>query len=305
MIADGKGPESLYTQTNAPTFLLTSERSGWREAFFAEVQGAPHNVTDHGHTRFCLQLYHQPGLHRPLKKNAAWTTRGVGCRVNLPGDEQRCETRSRTRNQFLFIEIQRVEAIIDRPLRSGCLERFRGAITPSPMVSSMMAALSHDLEQGHPAGSVVGDSLIATLLTWLDGVATPAPAPGSADVRASGPLAHRDLARLIEYVDGALDGSLSLDDMAGLVGLSLRHFRRALNAATGQSPHQFVLSRRIERARGMIATNRFCLADVAAATGFADQSHMTRVFRQAMGVTPSAYRIQQVGQPCLVGATKG
>jgi AraC-like DNA-binding protein len=301
MIADGQGPESLYTQTNTPTFLLTSERSGWREAFFAEVQGSPHNVTDHGHTRFCLQLYHQPGQQRPLKKNAAWTTRGVGCRVNLPGDEQRCETRSRTRNQFLFIEIQRVETIIDRPLRSGCLDRFRGAITPSPMVNSIMAALSHDIEQRHPAGNMVGDSLIVALLTWLDGVETTAPT----DVRASGPLAHRDLVRLIEYVDGALDGSLSLDDMAGLVGLSLRHFRRALNAATGQSPHQFVLSRRIERARGMIATNRFCLADVAAAAGFADQSHMTRVFRQATGVTPSAYRIQQVGQPCLVGATKG
>lgn len=292
MIAPGQGPESLYTQKNAPTFLLTSKGSGWRESFFAEVQGNPHNVTDHGHTRFCLQLYHQPGQHRPLKKNAAWTTREAGCRVNLPGDEQRCETRTGTRNQFLFVETQRVETIIDQPLRTGCFDRFRGTITLLPMINSLMAALAHDLAQGSPAGDVTGESLIATLLTWLDAAAT----HGQSDIRASGPLAPRDLTRLIAYVDETLDGSLSLDDMARLVGLSLRHFRRALNATTGQSPHQFVLSRRIERACGMIASNRLCLAEIAVAAGFADQSHMTRVFRQTMGVTPSAYRIQQVGQ---------
>lgn len=59
--------------------------------------------------------------------------------------------------------------------------------------------------------------------------------------------------------------------------------------ATGQSPHRFVIGRRIERAKELIAGRGVPLAQVAAAVGFADQSHFTRHFRRIVGVTPGRF----------------
>ncbi|RYG53855.1 AraC family transcriptional regulator, partial [bacterium] len=60
----------------------------------------------------------------------------------------------------------------------------------------------------------------------------------------------------------------------------------------GQTPHQFVMSLRVDRARELLVAGRHTPTDVAAMTGFADQSHLTRHLRRQLGVTPGALRKQ-------------
>ena len=105
-------------------------------------------------------------------------------------------------------------------------------------------------------------------------------------------LAPWQLKRVTEFINANLAETLQLCDLAALSGLSPSHFGRAFKGSTGLPPHRWHLIQRIERARTMLADADASLADVACATGFADQSHFTRVFSRTIGMSPGAWRRQ-------------
>lgn len=108
--------------------------------------------------------------------------------------------------------------------------------------------------------------------------------------RQDGRLAPRELARLREYIDGHLAAPLSLEDLARAVGLGPWSLNRQLRATVGCSAYRFVVERRVQRARDLVLAGRLPLKDIAAATGFSDQAHMTRTMRARLGVTPGQLR---------------
>jgi len=93
-----------------------------------------------------------------------------------------------------------------------------------------------------------------------------------------------------EYVDAHLSGDLGLEQLALTAGMSLHHFARAFKASAGVPPHRFVLQRRIGLACDLLTCTDDPIADIAIATGFSDQSHLTRHFRQSLAVSPGEYR---------------
>lgn len=93
-------------------------------------------------------------------------------------------------------------------------------------------------------------------------------------------------------IDAHLDGGITLQDLAAACGLSAPHLAHAFKASVGVSPHRWLLLRRVERAKALLRLNRGTLADIASDCGFADQSHLTRVFRRATGLAPGAWRQQ-------------
>ncbi|MDR3440466.1 AraC family transcriptional regulator [Telmatospirillum sp.] len=287
MLDPQKGFDRLYNVKTPPTFLNTSDMIGWKGTFFAKVVGSQYNIAQHNHENFCLQLFSLPREQRLLKHSARWQVREAGTQIFLPGDESRHENRGTpSRNQFLLVEPERVEEIIGRPLTPDLFAAFRGHPVQSAMVSNLMTALAQDLDCGCPAGRLVGETLVVALLLWVARSAPGAPS----ERRGSFRLSDMEMSRLKDFIDANLEQPISLDQLSGVVGISLRHFRRMLHQTVGRTPHQLVLSRRLERARQMIDQGRTSLAEIAAATGFSDQSHMTRVFRHHLGVSPSACR---------------
>lgn len=93
-----------------------------------------------------------------------------------------------------------------------------------------------------------------------------------------------------ELIDAHIDGSLSLQDMASVVGLSASRLAHAFKSSVGISPNRWLLQRRVERAKTMLRQANATLVDIAFACGFADQSHFTRVFSRATGLTPARWR---------------
>lgn len=105
-----------------------------------------------------------------------------------------------------------------------------------------------------------------------------------------GGLTRRQLQRVIDFAQAHLDQGITLDALAEQTSYSSYHFARLFRQATGMSPYQFVLRQRIERAQQLLHDTEDPLLDIAYDCGFANQCHMTRVFRQHVGMTPRAYR---------------
>jgi AraC-like DNA-binding protein len=105
-----------------------------------------------------------------------------------------------------------------------------------------------------------------------------------------GGLAPWQVRRAKDILSANLDGSVTLREIAAECGLSVGHFSRGFRVSVGVAPHRWLQSRRIERAKGLLADARLSLSDVALSSGFADQSHFTRVFSNEVGIGPGAWR---------------
>ena len=116
---------------------------------------------------------------------------------------------------------------------------------------------------------------------------------GRAAKRGSGGgLSPDRLARALRLIDESLGSSLHVDDIARHVNMSPFHFARMFKVSTGHSPHFYLTTRRVERAKELLEKSPMSLAEIAQAVGFATQAHFTGVFRAYSGTTPRAYRVK-------------
>ena len=96
-----------------------------------------------------------------------------------------------------------------------------------------------------------------------------------------------------------MEDDLSLDEMAESVGLSTAHFARMFRKSTGETPHQFVLRQRLERAKAMLRAPDARVLDVAVACGFKTQQHFAQAFRDIWGVSPTGFRQDITGSKAI------
>jgi AraC-like DNA-binding protein/predicted transcriptional regulator len=105
-----------------------------------------------------------------------------------------------------------------------------------------------------------------------------------------GGLAPWQLRRATEYMTERLAGPVLLKDLAGQTGLSPSRFGRAFKLSMGISPHRWQMNLRVLEAQEMLRDATRSQADIALATGFAEQSHFSRVFKEVVGVPPGAWQ---------------
>jgi AraC family transcriptional regulator len=161
--------------------------------------------------------------------------------------------------------------------------------TPPPgTIDPGVHALAHEvrrvlLSEGADARAYL-ERLADTLVTRAAQVA------GGARARKRPTIAPFNLRRVQEHIDSRLTERITVDELAAVAGLSRGYFSRAFHAATGESPHQFVLARRLAEARQRLDEGAADLALLAVQTGFSSHAHLTTAFGQAFGLTPQAYR---------------
>ncbi|MER9236514.1 AraC family transcriptional regulator [Mesorhizobium sp. M0622] len=108
--------------------------------------------------------------------------------------------------------------------------------------------------------------------------------------RNCGALPRWRLKRALEYIDANLAEPITLGDLAAVTGLSPMHFAAQFRISTGIRPHEYLLRRRIERARELLLQHDSSIVDVALSVGFQTQSHFTTVFKRFMDDTPHQWR---------------
>jgi AraC family transcriptional regulator len=96
-----------------------------------------------------------------------------------------------------------------------------------------------------------------------------------------------------DYIDSHIAGPLLVADLCALVQRSEAYFSRSFKRTFGESPHSFIVRRRVELAAQFMLDTDDSLSDIALQCGFADQAHLSKQFRQATGQTPSAWRREQ------------
>lgn len=123
----------------------------------------------------------------------------------------------------------------------------------------------------------------------IEAVATPQPNPEWNGQRRRG-LANWQVRRVTAYMGERLDQEICLQELARLINLSRFHFCTAFRLATGQTPREWLIARRIERACALLAQPSLSITKVGLAVGYATPSAFAASFHKRMGMTPSEFR---------------
>src|SRR3984885_6047065 len=105
-----------------------------------------------------------------------------------------------------------------------------------------------------------------------------------------GGLAAWQILRVRAYIDSNLHRAIHIRDLSAVARRSPAHFARKFKLAVGESPHAYVVRRRLEKACHLMMTSAASLSEIALNVGFADQAHLGRRFRQAFGLSPANWR---------------
>jgi AraC family transcriptional regulator len=176
-------------------------------------------------------------------------------------------------------------------LHEASSERIPGAI--SLLIDSAIAAFDADRDTSRRylmSASAILRAHSATRSDPKRGLEAPPP----------GGLATWQVNRVVDYIEQHLREKITGQRLAQLVNVSVGQMFRAFRVSVGVSPFHYIARRRIEFACALLQTTRESLAQVAVASGLCDQSHLCRVFRRVMGVTPAMWRRANATDPELV-----
>ena len=155
-----------------------------------------------------------------------------------------------------------------------------------PTIQVIVTALKSDLSAGCPVGSLYGESFGTSLAVHI--------LSNFSIIRKKIPnwkgLSRTSQEEVLEFIEAYLETDIRLEDLAQIASISTFHFCRLFKEAMHITPHQYVIRRRIERAKQLLKQSNLRIVDIALACGFANQSHFSHHFRRIVGISPKAFR---------------
>ena len=152
-------------------------------------------------------------------------------------------------------------------------------------------AVKREMELRYPSGRLYLEGLTLAVASRL--VARHSSVAENAGARSEGPngeLRGHRLKQVLAFIEEQLAEDLSLEQIAAVAGVSPTHVKTLFRKAMGTPVHQYVIQRRVERAKTLLMQDRLTITEIALAAGFAHQSHMARHMRRMLGASPRAIR---------------
>ena len=277
--------------------IAHSPDAGWGALYAALMEEAPFEATEQG-VRHPSFIYH---VNRPTEV----TRRIDGGRPESALIGPRCLTLTPGRPASWWSHNgnpQILQVYVHRRLFENAaaemygLDPGRADLTPrfailDPLLEQLSLAVIAALHEGDRHDSLYVESLAQMIAVHMVRMHCTGVRPRGNHGPA---IANWKMRRLREYIESHLDCDLTLAALAREAGVSPLYLPRAFKNAFGQSPHQYVLARRIERAKDLLRNAELTVAEVSFATGFSSQSHLSDWFARAVGITPAAYRRQSI-----------
>lgn len=181
-----------------------------------------------------------------------------------------------------------VSSAVSELIPSGRFEMLAAADGQMPRLAAMLHALYQEQAGGYATGRLFVDGIelaIAALLATRHNGLAPRPRPQR------GELTPHCMKRVLDYIETYLDTPLTLAALARCAGLSDGHFSRLFRASFQSTPHQFVLGRRVARAKNLLSSSPFAVLEIGMMCGFPNPQHFSRVFHALVGLPPSQFRL--------------
>ena len=159
-----------------------------------------------------------------------------------------------------------------------------------PLIEQITRTIMAEMEQESPGSRLLIDSLQTALAVHLLKNYSNIPNYKTNLAKPVGALDKKRLHRVEDYISNHIDSNISLEDLANEACLSPFHFARAFKVTMGIAPHKYILQRKFDLAKKLIANGNMSLMQIALMTGFSTQAHFTRAFKRAIGQTPGQYR---------------
>ena len=284
-----RGRNAIPPFPTPPT--VSSRHVGWQGIAMEAFNDVPAcSIPEHEHP------IHMLNLQRSGQTRCEWTTDGRTRRAEhgpgnlyiLPAGTRDRFTRSApTSHLTLVMAPYFLAGALEETAHLADVELIPNWDVRDRHIASMMLALHADLEDGSLAGPLYGESMAVALSHYLIrrySVRTPR------GLEYKGGMPTVRLNRVVDFMRQNYASEIRLVELAHLAGMSPHYFCELFKKSTGLSPHQYSLRCRINRAKVFLRSPQSTVSRVAKATGFADQSHFTKVFRRIVGVTPTQFR---------------
>jgi len=147
--------------------------------------------------------------------------------------------------------------------------------------------MKREMESAYPSGRLYLDGLALAVASRL--VARHSSVAKQAEEQNRG-LGGRRLKQVLSFIEDQLAEDLSAEQIAAVAGTSASHLNTLFRISMGVPIHQYVIQRRVDRAKTLLMRNGLSMAEIALASGFAHQSHMARQMRRVLGFTPRALK---------------
>lgn len=271
-----------------------SPNAGWRSLYAAIIEEGPFEALETAvpHPFFIYHLYHPTEVTRKV----------AGARVEkaLIGPRQICVTPGSTPVRWQHHGHPEIlQVYLRQSTYAAVVEEMYGCDPPSAEIRPRFAILDPFLEQVALAiagalrdGNVADGLYVDTLAQMLAVHLARHHSSRSRPIHMPAPtiVATWKMRRLIDFIEENLDGDLSLETLAAEVHISPLYLPRAFKTAIGHTTHQYVLQRRIERAKRLLSESDMPIAEIALCSGFSSQSHLSNWFLRFVGVSPATYR---------------
>lgn len=273
---------------------LSSDRRGWESLYASTQREIPfedrfHAVDDQ---LIVLHLDGPVAVHRRIRHGEDSRVIAPGGMFMVPGGmDFGVRLAGSLQTLHLYVRRSLIEEVAESiltgdPAGVETLPRFGDS---DPLLEQLMLGVRDALNDENPSATPYVDYLARAIAARLIRCHSP-----TSQTRhlVSGPtrLASQLLTEAVDFMEANLDRSIGLATIARATGLSPTHFARQFRLATGRPPHRYLMRLRIERAMRLLRETHDAVAEIAYACGFANQEHMTRLFRQYLGTTPAAWR---------------
>lgn len=274
--------------------IAHSQDLGWRSLHAAVFKEAPLDVREPAvrHPFFIYHITHPTEVQRKIE--------GARREQGLLGPRNICITPPETVTEWRHNGHPEIlQVYIRRPIYEAAVAEMYGTdataaeIVPrfgivDPLLEQLALALIDALRSGATKDGLYVDTVAQMIAVHMARVHSVQSRPGR--VLPAPVISQHRMRHLIEFIEANLGDHLTLDVLAAQVGISPLYLARAFKAAVGQSPHQYVLMRRIERAKELLRNTDMPIVDVALSVGFSSQSHLSHWMIRDVGVSPAAYR---------------